>query len=330
MKRIILVLAVLFLSLSIVAANGGSEKAGSGEWVKNVEIQVPAAAGGGTDVMARTLGTYISKASGNNLTVINNTDGGGVVAMEKVRTARPDGSVLLQFHTTMLIKTASGVYNRSAVDDFTVIGVSQTTADTGYILLVNPDSDITSMDALIKKAKANPGQLLVGVETGGTTHIMSGLFSRAAGITLKYVEAGSDTEKLTALVGKNIDMCLINPNQARQYVQSGKAVALAMVPKDEKAPRGSMFPDVPTFPEQGVNFTFVTFNLILGPKGMDPALVQKIYDLYAAAARDEGVNAILVPAGLSMEFFPQAEGAAKLKAQQEALNAVVQELGLKK
>jgi putative tricarboxylic transport membrane protein len=329
MKRTILVLAVLFLSLSVLMANGTSEKAGAGDWVKNVEIQVPATAGGGTDVMARTLGTYVSKAAENNLTIINNTDGGGVVAMEKVRTARPNGSVLLHFHTTMLIKSAIGIYNRTVADDFTVIGVSQApNSDGGYILLVNPNSDITTLDALIKKAKANPGQLLAGVETGGSSHIMSGLFAKAAGINLKFVEAGPDTEKLTALVGKNIDLCFVNPNQARQYVQSGRGVALGMIPRNEKDSRSSVLPDIPTFPEQGLNFSFTSLIFVLGPKNMDSALVKKIHDYYAAASKDEEVNKILKPAGFVTEFFSIEEGAAKVKAQQEEISVVARELGL--
>jgi putative tricarboxylic transport membrane protein len=328
MKKLIIILALLSLALAPLMAGGKSETAGTGNWVRNVEIQVPAGAGGGTDVMARTLAAYVSKAAENNLTIINNTDGAGVVAMEKVRTARTDGSVLLQFHSTMLIKIATGVYNRNASDDFTIIGVSQS-LDSGYILLVNPDSDITTLDALIRKAKAAPGQLLTGVETGGTAHILSGLFAKAAGINLKFVEAGPDTEKLTALVGKSIDMCFVNPNQAKQYVQSGRAIALGVAVRNENAPRSSVLPEVPTFPEQGFKFSFASVNLFLGPKGMDPALTRKIYDYYVAASKDSGVNTVLTPAGFAMEFLPFEEGVAKVKAQQEEFNVVVQELGLK-
>jgi len=330
MKRLMWTVAVLFLSASFLMAAGGSAgTGGSGEWVRSVEIQVPAGAGGGTDVVARALATKVAAIAGNNLAIINNADGGGVVAMEKVRTARPDGSTLLFFHTTMIIKSALGVYNRNAVDDFTIIGVGNIIDSSGYILLVHPDSDITTLDSLIRKAKASPGQLLIGVETGGSSHIMSGLFSKAAGIELKYVEAGPDTEKLTSLVGKNIDMCFVNQNQARQYVESGRAVALGMIPTDLKAPRGVVLPNVPTFPEQGINFSFVSLFFVLGPKGMDPALVNKIHDYYAAAAKDDGVNAILKPAGFAMEFSSNEEGIAKVRAQQQEFIQIAKELGLR-
>jgi putative tricarboxylic transport membrane protein len=102
-----------------------------------------------------------------------------------------------------------------------------------------------------------------------------------------------------------------------------------MVAKDEKGLRGDVLPDVPTFVEQGINFTFSTIHLFLGPKGMDPALVKKIYDYYVGASKDDAVNAILRPAGFEMEFFGYDEGIAKVKSQQEELNGVVAALGLK-
>lgn len=325
--RKVLAAGVLALSLaaSLTACSGGAK---AGEWAKNVEVQVPAKAGGGTDVMARALATQVAKDAKNTLTIVNNTDGGGVVAMEKVRNAKPDGSTILQFHTTMLIKTATGVYDKTVADDFTVIAVSQGTEVGGYVLVVPADSPYKTVDDFVAAAKAAPGTLLFGVETGGSSHIQAGLFAKAAGIDFKYVEAGSDTEKLTALVGKSIDACLVNPNQAKQYVESGKVVGLACVSRDKEGGRSSILPDVPSFIEQGLDVSFASINLFLGPKGMDQGLVQKIHDYYAAAADNADVKAILEPAGFAMEFFSVEDGLAKVKEQQEQLNGVVKELGL--
>ncbi|QQO08510.1 Bug family tripartite tricarboxylate transporter substrate binding protein [Breznakiella homolactica] len=327
MKKIgIAVLLVMFSSF--VFAAGGQDSGGT-SMPKSVEVYVPARAGGGTDVMARSLASYINKNSGSNLTIVNNTDGNGVVAMEMVRNAKKDGSVILQFHSTMLIKTATGVYNRSAADDFTVIGVSRGLDKASYTLLVSAASDMNTLQDVINKAKANPGKLLAGVETGGTAHILSGMFARAAGIDLKFVEAGSDTEKLTTLVGGSIDMCLVNPNQAKQYIESGRARALAVVSRDDRGERSAVLPTVPSFIEQGINFSFASIHLFLGPKGMDPALVQQFYEYYVAASNDADVNAILGPAGFQMEFFGREEGIEAIRKQQAEIDVVVADLGLK-
>jgi putative tricarboxylic transport membrane protein len=298
---------------------------------KNIEVQVPAKAGGGTDVMARSVMMQIAKDSGSNISIVNNTDGSGVVAMEKVRTAKNDGSTLLQFHTTMLIKSATNVYKHLAADEFTVIAVAHPVEKVSEVLVVSAVSKYKTLDDLVSAAKAAPGTLLFGVETGGTVHLVTGMFAKAAGLNLKYVEAGSDTEKLTALVGNSIDACFVNPNQARQYVESGKVIPLATVPiDDDKSDRSSVLPDVPNMLEFGYPCTFATYFFLLGPKDMDKALVDRLYALYASASTNPDVLSIVKPAGLDMICFPQEEGRVAIQKQQFALGAVVENLGLKK
>lgn len=242
---------------------------------KTVNVYVPAKAGGGTDVMARALANQISKVSGSNFVIINNSDGNGVVAFETIRNAKPDGKNIMQFHSTMILMTAMGKYKYNVINDFTVIGVAVNPVESGYVLLISPNAPYTNLKEFIDYAKKNPNRLLVGVQTGGSTHVMAGMLQNATGIKLKMVEAGSDTEKLTALAGGNIDAAFVNANQAKQYIEAGKLKALGVVSSDEKGIRTSILPDIPTFIEQGINVTFTTMNFILGPKGMNKDLVNK-------------------------------------------------------
>lgn len=328
-KNVLGVVLAGIMAVSVTGCGGTSVKAG--EWAKNVEIQVPAKAGGGTDVMARALANKVSADSGSTITIVNNTDGSGVVACEKASAGKKDGSTLMQWHLTMLIKTAAGLYNKSAADDFTVIGVAKPKDPANNVLVVAGESSYNTLDDLIAAAKEKPGQLMFGVETGGTVHIQTGLFAKAAGIEVKYVEAGSDTEKLTALVGKSIDACFVNGNQAKQYIESGKARALGVISNTEQGGRSSVLPDVPDFIEQGVDFSFNMLNVVLvGPKDMDTELAARIHDYYAAAANDPEVNKTLAPAGMEMEFLSMEEGQKTIRQMQEQINVVVEELGIKK
>lgn len=325
-KQIVSVMLAGALAIaSLIGCSGGS----SSGLPKNIELQVPAKAGGGTDVVARAIGTQLSKDTGSNFTIQNNTDGGGVVAMEKVRTAKNDASEILFFHTTMLIKTATGVYDHAAADDFTVIAVGEGTEKTGYVLVVPGDSPYNTTEDLVEAAKAAPGTLLFGVETGGSSHIMCGLFAQSTGVDIKYVEAGSDTEKLTALVGGSINAAFVNANQAKQYVESGKAKALACFSVDETGGESTIIPGVTSLVDQGYDCTFTTLFLVLGPKDMKAETVTAIHDYFASAVENEDVKEILVPAGFDMKFFGEAEGIEKVKAQQESLNTVIEALGLK-
>lgn len=319
---------VMAFSLAGCGAGAGSK---SGGWAKNVEVQVPAKAGGGTDVMARALSTQVAKDSGSVLTIVNNTDGSGMVACEKVASAKSDGSTLLQFHTTMLIKSAAGVFTKTASEDFSVIAVGVPVDPANNVLVVSGDSSYSSIDDLIADAKNRPGELMFGVETGGTVHVQTGLLAKAAEIEVKYVEAGSDTEKLTALVGNSIDACFVNANQAKQYVESGKAKALAVISNTKEGGRSSVLPDVPCFEELGVDLSFQMLSVILlGPKNMDAELTKQIHDYYASAAENEEVKKTLAPSGMEMTFLSEEEGLKTVQDMQESINSVVEELGLKK
>ena len=332
MKRIAMIAMAVCMAATMLFANGESESAAKGgaSLPKNIEVQVPAKTGGGTDVMARALAGQVAADAGVNVTIVNNSDGGGAVALEKVYSAKNDGSTILQFHTTMLIKKASGVFKRSAADDYKVIAVSVQKDPASYTLVVDASSPYKTVDDLVAAAKAAPGTIKFGVETGGTAHIITGLFAKAAGIQPKIVEAGTDTEKMAAVVGKTIDACFVNPNQAKQYVDAGKVVALGVVSRDVEGGRCPVFPDLKSFPELGYKFAWGNINLFLGPKSMSDDTAKQLYTLYANAYENPAVKGALEPKGFGMVFLSYEDGPARVKSIQADLDAVVGELGLKK
>jgi tripartite-type tricarboxylate transporter receptor subunit TctC len=295
---------------------------------KSIELQLPASAGGGTDVAYRALSSYINSAGLTNMTVVNNTDGNGVVAYETIRSDKGDGSKILTFHSTMIIKYATGIYTHSPADEFKTIAVGLPTEKGGYILVVPAESGITDVDGFIAAAKEKNGSMMIGVETGGSSHIMSGILTQALGIELNYVEAGADTEKLTALVGGSIDCALVNANQAKQYIEAGMVNALACFSATDEGGRNSVLPDVPSFKELGYDCVFGTYFYVLGSTSMSDEMAEAIHDAFAEAAADPDTSALLSSSGFGMEIAPYAEGHSYMEAQQESLVSVCQSLGL--
>ena len=297
---------------------------------KNIDVYVPAKAGGGTDVMARAVANQISKLTGSNLVILNNVDGNGVVALETIRNSKPDGKQIMQFHTSMIILTAMGKYKYNVLDDFTVIAVGRSPAATGYVLLVPPSAPYNTLQEFIDYAKKNPGKILAGVQTGGSTHLMMGMLQKEAGIKLRTVEAGSDTEKLTALAGNNINVAFVNANQAKQYLEAGKLKTLGCITSDEKGARAEALPNVPSLVEQGINASYDTISFILGPKGMDKRLVETLNALYQKAAVEKSVDELLAKGGLQLRFYGVDEGVKVLKNHAEQMTDAVNAIGLGK
>ena len=318
MKKFLLVLFAVMLAMTSVASAAGLPK--------KIEVQLPAKAGGGTDVAGRQLTEWINKNGGTTMTIKNNTDGNGVVAYETIRTAKKDGSKILFFHSTMIIKYATGKYQQSPVDEFKIAAVGLPTEKGGYVLVVPAASGIKTVDEFIAAAKAN--EMRIGIETGGSSHIMSGMMSKALDITLRYTDAGSDTEKLTGLVGGSIDCALVNANQARQYVESEKVNAIAVFSATDEGARNSVLPDVPSFKESGYDLVFGTYFYVLLPKTADDETAMAIHDLFSNAASDPEVKEILEKSGFGMEFAPYDQNVALMQAQQDALVAACHELGL--
>lgn len=343
MKKALATLLSAILMLGMLTGCGGSTStstsdssssgdtqatAASVKLPKNIEVQLPASAGGGTDVYARTLVNWINTNYDSNLTIINNTDGGGVVAFETIRTAKADASKILLFHTTMCIKTATGVYDYSAAEDFKIIGVTKSDEPGGYVLVVNADSGITSLDEFITAAKSSSDPFKIGVETGGSTHLMSGMLADVLDIPMNYVEAGPDTEKLTALVGNSIECALVNANQAKQYIEAGKINCLGCFSSSDEGGRCSNLPDVPSFIEQGYDLVYGTRFFLLGPKDMDDATAQAILEMFDAAALADETTEVLKTSGLVNIWLPYEDGPATLKSQQDSLTTVCEQLGL--
>lgn len=307
--------------------DSSSEVAGDVALPKNIEVQLPASAGGGTDVAGRALTNYINQNSSSNMTIVNNTDGGGVVAYETARTAKADGSTILFFHSTLCIKSATGLYDKS-INDFKVIAAGLPEDPGGYVLVVPTDSGITDLDGFITAAKDANGSMMIGVETGGSSHIMAGIMAGELGIELNYVEAGPDTEKLTALVGGSIGCALVNGNQAKQYIEANKVNALACFSSSDEGGRFSLLPDVPSFKEQGYDCIYGTYFYVLANPDMDDATAKAIGELFTAAANDPDTREILNGTGMTMNFVPYEEAAGIAAAQQETLTKVCTDLGL--
>ena len=319
MKKLTALLLALVMIFSLTACDGtggetdgGNSSGESAAWTeKNVEVQLAAAAGGGTDVVGRALTNYINQQGEHNLTIINNTDGGGVVAFENVRNSDPEkADTLLFFHTTMIIKTASHIYDKSATEDFTVITVAEPSDPGSYILVVPADSPYQTMEEF-------------------DAAVMSGLLAQAIGGEMSFVEAGSDTEKMTALMSGSIDCAIVNANSSAQYIEAGKAIGLGCFSTSNEGGRSSILPDVPSFIELGYeDLSFALKFFVLGPKGMDPAVCEEIADAFIAAAEDPATQEILTNAGQACTFLPYEESLAVVQAQVDQLTPVVEALGL--
>lgn len=261
-----------------------------------VTMYVPATAGGGTDVMARLFVQAMGEVNGANYIVVNDTSGNGTVPCETVRNATPDGLNLLMYHSTMLSNFATGNYDHG-IEDFQVLGLFTTanteTATSG--IYVSKDSPFNTFEELVEYAKANPGELINAVQNTGMTHFMTCLMEEGIGYKTTIVDAGANVDRVTALMGGQVDVSLIPSVTAAPYVESGDLKCLCTLGAVAGIGRDTNHPDVPTLgeinKEWDESFTRVdAICFIAGPKGMAQADIDEIHRVIKGAVESSTVQ----------------------------------------
>jgi len=238
-----------------------------------VQVVVIANPGGDTDFNARMMAKYFTQITGKNMVVTNVAGGGGTLAAEQVKGASADGNTILFTHTGQLIvNEVAGLSDDSyeAFDISCIAGV-----DKGAVFVAGESAGVKTLQELVDKAKANPNSVSYGTEMGSFSHIQGLMFEQLAGVKLKMVDAGTVSEKVVALLGNRIDLGAISYGSVQDYVTGGQMFALGQ-PNSE---RNALLGDVPTFKEQGVDFTIDKPYVVAFPKGTDPAIVAKMANI---------------------------------------------------
>lgn len=256
-------IAALFAPALVFAAS----VAHATDWPERaVQIVVPFNAGGDTDFNARLLAKYLEPELGVAMPVVNVSGAGGSIGARQVLEAEPDGNTVLLFHTAMLVNTASGLADFS----FNDLEVSAIVGrEPGAVLVVKADAPWQSLDELMEASAANPGSIDLTTNIGATTYLIGSMINKA-GAAFNFVDVGGSSNRLTAVLGGNVDVSQNPLGQVASYLENGELRALATV----AAKRSEALPDVLTFREQGyedVGFQYAFFFAF--PPGTDPAIV---------------------------------------------------------
>lgn len=269
----------LIAAASALALLSGSQAALAqpAEWpADRAQIYVPASPGGITDSAARAFSRALERAAGPTAVVINQTGGGGVVAIQSVADAQPDGGTLLVFHAML---HAAHLFGRSpyTYEDLTPLA---TLAQANDVYVARADAPFDTLPELFEYAKEH--EVLLASQLGGTTQVKGDALVRASGDTLRLVDAGSEAERVTALLGGQVQVSSTSVATAQQYEASGDFKVLA-VPTATPDP---FAPDWPTAISQGVDIDFPLTLELYGPPGIPGEVMSQMAAAIAAAAED--------------------------------------------
>ena len=289
------------LAVALLAGAFAGDGAAQGYPTRAVTLVVPFAAGGPTDVVARTLAASMTKTLGQTVIVENKTGAGGTVAANSVAKSSPDGYTLFIHHNGMA--TATALYRKlpyNPLADFEYIGQ---VADVPMTLLARRDFPAANLQELIKYLKANREKInLANAGLGAVSHLCGTLFMSAIGERFTTVPFQGTGPAMTALLGGQVDLLCDQTTQTIPQIKAEKVRFYGVTTKQ----RIAALPDAPTLHEQGLaNFEVVVWHGMYAPKGTPKEAIDKVNGALRAALKDPAVASKLKDLGA--EIVPESK-----------------------
>ena len=278
---------------------------------KPIDVIVGYSAGGGTDVMARTVGKFLEKKLGGASVVIKNVPGaGGQIGFTQVSAAKPDGYTLGTFNLPAALALT---YDRKAdynVNSFTYLANFVEDPNT---VVVKAGSKFNTLADLIAAAKADPGSITVGLSSlGGNDHFSAIMIEKATGTKFTLVPFKGAAKARTALIGDHVMAGTMTLGQTTAFKNELKVLAVL----SEK--RSPFRPDVPTAKELGIDVQMSSLRGIVGPAGLPADVSQRLRKALAAVNADPEFQAVMKQQGNPIVFI-EGDAFEKVAKKQSAV-----------
>lgn len=244
----------------------------AGPWPERpVELVVPYAAGGTSDIVARTLAQKLSEIIGQPVVVINKAGAGGIIGARSVASARADGHTLLLGDSFSLI-AARLRGDPSVGDPLKDLQPVGSIAVAGLVLVTRTDLKAKSADDLFALARQSPGKLtFASFGVGSLSHIGMQMLVDRAGVKMVHVPFRGSAEAAQSLIAGHVDAALLPAASAQSLIEAGRLTALAVA----AGVRSAKLPNVPTLSEAGFSLSGTHYALF-APAQLPPATAAKI------------------------------------------------------
>jgi tripartite-type tricarboxylate transporter receptor subunit TctC len=286
---------------------------------KPIHFIVPFTAGSGTDIVARTVGEYMSRDLKQPIIVENKPGAGGTVGAAQVAKSAPDGYTLL-VHSAGHVANPS-IYKSLPYDTLKDFAGVTPLASLPNVLIVSPSKGYKAVKDLVAKAKANPGAMNYGsAGVGSATHMNAEIFRTVAGFDAVHIPFKGTPEAMTETATGRIDFFFAPLSSALPLIKDGRLQALAV----GTAKRSPLLPDVPTTVEAGYPHSeYVFWVALLAPAGTPKAVIDRLNAEALKALASPEVKEKLTTLGAEPMPMSPAEFDAFLKTETARMAQVV-------
>jgi tripartite-type tricarboxylate transporter receptor subunit TctC len=273
MRKMITLAGALALTLTSTAAFAEYPE-------RPIVVINPNSAGGGTDVGIRTWQPYVEACIGNGATLVPTAMPGAASAVGNaaLAAAAADGYTVGMTNLPNLITNKFSKPELPGIDDFVflgnIIGVRST-------INVRKDSEFKTLKEALDKFKATGGTINVGMGgVGADDHLVGLQFQKMTGIPFNFIPFGSGADSRNALLGGQVDIAFMSNVEAAGFREEVRPLAVAAVERTD------LFPEAPTFKEEGFDLVGGSTHVIAAPKGFPEEAAAKWRECVQTAAKD--------------------------------------------
>ena len=304
MKR---TLTALALALSATAALAEYPE-------KPVEVIVGYSAGGGTDVMARTVAQFLEKELNGSVVVKNMPGAGGQIGFTEVAKAAPDGYTLGTFNLPAALALT---HDRDADYDVNSYTYLANFVEDPNTITVAASSPFQTLGELLDAAKADPGAITLGLSSlGGNDHFGANMIAAASGAEFTLVPFKGASNARTAIMGGHVSGGTMTLGQTTNFPDELRVLAVLA---GERSP---FRPDVPTAKELGFEVQMSSLRGIVAPAGMDKAMADQLRAALTAVNENPEFQAMMAEQGNPIAFMVGDDFAATA-AKQDGIAAEI-------
>lgn len=247
---------------------------------KPIEVIVGFSAGGGTDVMARTVAPYLEKylGSGASIVVKNMPGASGQIGITAVAKATPDGYTIGTYNLPGMMARTLDRKSDYTADSFTYLA---NVVNDPNVIVTSKKGDLDTFAKLMEAAKAEPGAVTVGMSSlGGDDHFALTKLQNTTGTEFTIVPFRGSAPARTALMGGHVAMGILNISEVAKFQEQINVLGVALAKRSEFAP------DVPTFKEQGFELINGSMRGFVAPAGLPKDVEAKLLDAFGKLADD--------------------------------------------